>query len=53
MLQTVCQLTMGTSSLHWTEIMIKHLSVVHARQHMAEAGGSTGSEMDAFYKYNY
>ena len=42
MLQTVCLLTMGTSSPLLTEIMTRHLSVVHVPLHMGVGGGSTG-----------
>ena len=42
MLQTVCPRTMGTSSPLLTEIMTRHLSVVHVPLHMGVGGGSTG-----------
>ena len=28
------------------------LIVAHVSQHMVEAGGSTGKQMDVFYKYD-
>ena len=42
MLQTVCPRTMGTSFPLLTEIMTRHLSVVHVPLHTGVGGGSTG-----------
>ena len=42
MLRTVCPRTMGTSSPLLTEIMTRHLNVVHVPLHTGVGGGSTG-----------